>query len=768
MRAALSLAISLALAAPLVHAADGPDAFVESVIEFTVNGQPAITTLVVRRDADGTLLLRAADLATLRLKKPTRGALLVNGERYYRLGAEMGARVSFDATTQHADVSLPPEAFLETIRQASTADQPRATTPALGGFLNYDLYGENSSQRSSLGGIVEAGFFTPHGVGTSTLLSRDDNGGRSAVRLETTWTLDLPERVATLRLGDAISASGAWGRSVRFGGVQFGTNFATQPTLVTTPMLAAHGSAVVPSTVDVFVNGARVASQDVPPGPFTIDHVPSITGAGQMQVVVTDALGRQQILSQPYYTGPALLRAGLSEYSFELGSSREDYGYSSNAYGDLVAAATFRRGFTDQLTAEAHAEMQAGGPAAVGLDGSWQAGQIGILSATLAAGGVDEMGWLAGFGFEHNGQRTSLFARTQFASESFAQLGTGDVDDRPKQRTFVGFGLDFARFGNLQVAYGLQSSWTGPRQETVGVSHALTLGDFGFLNLIVSQNVGADKSTDVFLNWTMPLGDRRSAALSLRQSTAATNGDEFAAVASVQQSLPAGTGVGYLVSLASNEDAQLGASYQGRAGTAGVQYARRNNTDGWRADVSGGLAITAAGVMPARRLDRSFAVVKVADYKDLTVYVENQPIGRTDDQGRILLEGLRPYERNEVSIDPKQLPMDAALAVPVMQITPAYRSGALVEFPVTRARPATLRLLRSDGTAVPAGASVRTQQETVPVALEGLVYLNEAEGTQRAVAEWIGGHRCEFTFTRVDGTDPVPDLGTIGCRELAD
>jgi outer membrane usher protein len=172
--------------------------------------------------------------------------------------------------------------------------------------------------------------------------------------------------------------------------------------------------------------------------------------------------------------------------------------------------------------------------------------------------------------------------------------------------------------------------------------------------------------------------------------------------------------------------------------------------------------------MPARRLDRSFAVVKVADFENLTVFVENQPIGRTDGKGRILLDGLRPYERNEISIDPKQLPLDAALAMPVMQVTPAYRSGALVEFPVTRASPATLRLVQTDGTVVPAGASVRTQQETAPVGLQGLVYLGEAAGRQQAVAEWVGGHRCEFTFTRAAGTDPVPDLGTITCREPAD
>ena len=50
--------------------------------------------------------------------------------------------------------------------------------------------------------------------------------------------------------------------------------------------------------------------------------------------------------------------------------------------------------------------------------------------------------------------------------------------------------------------------------------------------------------------------------------------------------------------------------------------------------------------MPARRLDQSFAVVEVADFPGMTVYVENQPVGRTDSKGRVLLDSLRAYERN--------------------------------------------------------------------------------------------------------------------------
>ncbi len=709
---------------------------------------------------------RADNLATLRLKQPARGALEIHGERYYRLDAELGARVTFDPSAQHADVELPPDAFQATRTAAVSPDAWRPTSTALGGFLNYDLYGESTSAYTALGGVAEAGVFGRYGVGTNTLLSRDDVDGRALVRLDTTWTLDFPERLATLRVGDAISASGAWGRSVRLGGIQFGTNFATQPTLVTTPMLAAQGTAVVPSTVDVFVNGSKVTSQEVPPGPFTIDHVPAISGAGQMQVVVTDALGRQQVLAQPYYTGPSLLRAGLNEYSFELGSLREGYGYTSGDYGDLMGAATWRRGFSDRFTAEGHLEFQAGGAAALGLDGALQVGDVAIVSATAAVGGQDQMGWLAGVGIEHDGGRLSVFARSQFASEDFEQFGTADFEQRPRQRGFAGVGLDLSRFGSLQFAYGLQTYWTGPRQETVGLSHSLTLGTLGYLNLIVSQSVGSEQATDVFVNWTMPIGERRAAAVSLRHSSEATQDEEFVAVASMQQSLPPGSGIGYQATIASNDEAQLGYAYQGRAGTAGVQYARRNGTDGWRGDVSGGLAITGVGVLPARRLDRSFAVVKVADFPDLTVYVENQPVGRTDSEGRVLLDGLRPYERNEVSIDPRELPMDATLVVPTMEITPAYRSGALAEFPVARARAVTLRLVQDDGSPVPAGASVTTRDGVAPVGFDGLTYIEDAAGVQHAVANWAG-KRCEFDFQRPDSTDPVPDLGTIACRNVA-
>ena len=738
------------------------DRYPQSIAQITVNGQPSGPTLVVRRDPSGALLISEADLPQLRLETPAVGAVVIDGQRYYRVDRGLGADVATDETTQTIQLTLPPSAFIATQADVSSSEIPTVTPARPGGFVNYDLFGEKVGDQSNVGAISEIGVFGSLGVLTNSGLAQRVEARSSVVRLDSTWTLDLPERLETLRVGDWISTTGAWGQAVRFGGMHFGTNFATQPTLVTTPLFSAKGEAILPSTVDVFMNGQRVSQQGVPPGPFSIDRVPAVNGAGQMQVIVTDALGRQQVLSQPYYTGPALLRAGLAEYSFDAGAVREDYATRSNAYGDFVMSGTFRRGISDHFTAEFHAEGQSGGARAAGVDAAIQAADLGVATLTGALGGDGSLGWLGGVGFEHSGARVSLFAQSRYASEDFEQLGTTERMDRPKLRTFGGVGFNLGDYGNLQLSFGRQTWWTRSAADVYGLSQSVTLGNFGYLSFVASHTSGDGSSTDMFMNWTLPLGDRRTASLGIQRASQ----DSLEAVASIQQSLPAGTGSGYYVAMSSNADRQIDYSYQGSAGLVGVGYARRDGQDGWRATANGGLALTTAGVMPARTLNESFAVVQLADYEGLTVYLDNQPVGRTDQRGRVLLDAMRPYETNTVSIDPKEIPLDASLATPSMTVTPAYRSGPVVRFPVARASAATLRLLQADGTPVPSGATVTTPNERAWVARDGLVYLTSADGEQQAAADW-SGHRCKFRFVRPREAGPQPNLGDVTCAAEA-
>jgi len=164
-----------------------------------------------------------------------------------------------------------------------------------------------------------------------------------------------------------------------------------------------------------------VASENRAARAFAIDNVPALTGSGQLQVVVTDVLGRQQVLSQPYYSGTALLRPGLAEYSLEVGSLRENYGVDSFAYGDLVGSATYRRGITNTLTAGTRVEAQGNGTFAAGADSAWQAGTLGIVTAHVAAGGDgSQSGFLGGIGLEHNGRYVSALRRRNTRHVNFS------------------------------------------------------------------------------------------------------------------------------------------------------------------------------------------------------------------------------------------------------------------------------------------------------------------------------------------------------------
>ena len=190
-----------------------------------------------------------------------------------------------------------------------------------GGFLDYDLlFVTGDELRTRLDALLELGMFDQIGVLISGFRAGDvANGERDFARLDTTFTRDFPGRRATLRLGDSLTEAGALGRPVRFGGIQWSTDFSTDPTFVTFPLPTIGGLASQPSVAEVFLNNTRRVTEQVPPGPFAIEDLPALTGAGELQLKVTDLLGRETLVTQSYYVSSRLLRAGLSEYSYEVG-----------------------------------------------------------------------------------------------------------------------------------------------------------------------------------------------------------------------------------------------------------------------------------------------------------------------------------------------------------------------------------------------------------------------------------------------------------------
>ena len=80
---------------------------------------------------------------------------------------------------------------------------------------------------------------------------------------------------------------------------------------------------MLPSTVDLYIDGLKQSSQRVTPGDFLLDTLPSFTGSGQAEVVITDINGQRRTVQLDLYGAPGMLAEGFSSGSLDIGWMRE-------------------------------------------------------------------------------------------------------------------------------------------------------------------------------------------------------------------------------------------------------------------------------------------------------------------------------------------------------------------------------------------------------------------------------------------------------------
>lgn len=104
---------------------------------------------------------------------------------------------------------------------------------------------EKSKRFKPAAGFVERSISTDYGVGfVSTQVTNDERATKVA-RLDTTWIASGLRPRDTLRLGDSVNRAGSWGRPLRFGGVQYGTNLRSEPGAIgpaPSASILGHGS----------------------------------------------------------------------------------------------------------------------------------------------------------------------------------------------------------------------------------------------------------------------------------------------------------------------------------------------------------------------------------------------------------------------------------------------------------------------------------------------------------------------------------------------
>jgi outer membrane usher protein len=757
------LALCLMLAAPpAAIAQSAAPRFRELLVQVDVNQQRLDETVVVLEDAKGAHYVSERDLQRWRLELPAPEWLVpYQGESYYPLQALHSVAQRFDAAALTLEIDARADAFVETVRSTDRVALPVPQNSGPGGFFNYALFTSDAPQSQQRMGQFEVGYFNRYGVATTTLLLNHFTDQAAVTRLDSTWTRDFPQTRQTLRLGDAISSAGAWGRSVRFGGVQFGTNFATQPGFSSFATQSIEGEALLPSTVELFVNNALVSRQSVPPGPFQISNLPVVTGSGTVRMVVRDLFGREQLITQPFYASQALLRKGLSSYAFEAGSLRENYGVQSDDYTDWIASASLRRGLTDRLTGAARAEAVSGQLTA-GIGGDYLVPRLGTLTVHAAA---SQGGFLTLLGVDRLTPTWSFGLRTQKTSAGFVQIGLPQPAIEPTLVSSASVSVALGRWGSLGLAAIHQSQPAQPETRLLSASYSVGLGRGATMGVSLLAALGDAQVTQLLLMLSLPLGPvvQLSTTAQAVRTGDGTSRDTTSAV--VQRNLPSGSGYGYRLQARSDGASEAALALQNDVGSYSLAVAQTESVTATQLSLEGGLAWLSGSVFASRQIGQSFAVARVPDYPGVRVLADNQPVGRTDAHGNALIASLRAFDANVISVDQRDLPMDAVIGALSVVAVPYFRSGVEALFPIQHAHSATLTLVLEDGEPMPAGASVTLegQLDETLVGTGGEVYLLGLLPRNVLHVEWHD-RACVLEVPYAPGDDPLPDLGRFVCK----
>lgn len=762
-RAAICLVLA---AAPAAHAQDhdapplkgallgeGADLY----LDVLVNGRAVGLVAAFRMAAGGALSIAPDELAELGLK--TDPAALDSDGRV-ALARLPGVSAAYDAAAQQVRLTAEPHALLPHVVKAGA---PRIIAPEAaadaGAVLNYTLYaagGRSDRWRfEGVSGLLEGRVFGAFGMISGTVLGRSSGPGRRWRRLETMWSWSDPEGPTTYAAGDVVTGALAWTRPVRLGGVQVRRNFGLRPDLVTHPTADLRGSADVPSTVEVYVDGARRLSAEVPAGPFEVSDLPLTTGAGTARVVVRDALGREVVSEAPFYASSNMLAEGLFDLSAEIGVARRDFGGETDSYDTrLFASGSLRYGVSDALTLEAHGE---GGGGLVMGGGGFVArlGSLGALSLAAAASRyAGETGTRLQASIEMAVGDARVFALTQRSSDDFADIASVSALEGnaapPRALDQIALSLPEPWEGAaLTLSYTRLARAGEAEAQIASASFSQDLPGAALVFVSGFANVG-DDGYGLFAGVSVPLNAETS--LGANVSVDARRASAAAEIIRAERGEPGGFGWRVQV----GEDVQAArASY--RADFSRLEASVWHGADGMHAtaQAEGALVLTGGGLFVSPRIDDAFAVVDTG-VPGVGVSLENRPVGKTDSSGLLLVPGLRAYETNRLTIDPDDLPPGADVATLARDAAPRDRAGAYVDFAVSANPAAALVTLVTPGGGYVAPGSAAVLAATgqrFAVGYDGQTYVKGLAAQNRLVVTSPDGGVCvaAFPFAAEDG-----------------
>lgn len=591
--------------------------------------------------------------------------------------------------------------------------------------LNYSVSGARSMHRST--DSTSANVYLDGGMNLYGFRLRSSASWRKGYAWQSYNSYierDLPGTLGNIQAGELITGGNVLD-SVSFHGVQASSVVQMLPDSLQGYSPVIRGIANSQAKVEISQHGYSLYTTWVPPGPFEIRDLNTVSGNGDLDVTITEADGSIRHFTQPFATLGNLLRQGTWNYNLAVGEYRSPgfaaplhprFVQASGAYGlpqdlTLLAGTTISDMYQTALVGIGKGLGRIG---AIQLDISqsqtrYPQREISGQSYSLRYGKAFSSGTNLGFaGYRYSTEGYRTFSEA-VSERSFIHQNNYQPESR-RNRIEVSLTQNVGESGLLDLTANQQSWW-----HTSHKSRQLRLGyntSFDWLNLGIyashtndSYSYGSRQDSDISLTVSMPLGGTSlSSTINRRQDNrysenlglSGTGGDKNQFNYSLNLGhQPQGGGMDYAAS-----GGYLTPLAQLNAGVTGGQHHRSANVG-----ITGSLLAHTGGIELSQRLGDTIGLVEV----DRTpgVSLQNAPTAVTNSRGFALVPYLRPYRANRILLDTRNVDNDVDIDGRVQQVYPRQGAVVAVRYSASKNRRLLMQLTRADGSYVPFGASIK-------------------------------------------------------------
>ena len=753
------------------------------VVTITINGEDK-GEQIAYRSSDGDFFLKRDEIKALVTIPPDTVIFDIEGEGFFTVQSLAGSKIEFDEKTLALNIALPPEAFPTKVyslaKSRSTKEFETDTRSAL---INYRLGYSGGAGNGTVSLATEEAISLGRWLIRNQSQHARNSKQTTSLRYITQLVRDDREAMQRLVIGDETTAAGDLGASVPIGGVSFSKAYQLSPYFVRQPSVNFAGTVALPSQVDFFVGNTRVLRQQVSPGPFEIANFNYYGGQRDVRVVIRDMLGRERVISYPFYFSDQGLAAGLHEYSYHLGFLRENFGTASNEYGKLVFSAFQRYGFTDWFTlgvrSEGTAEYFNAGPNIL-----LRSDNLGVVSMNAAVSRnrrVGEQGNAFSAAYTYQGGDFSGQVAIRRFSRTYDLLRAGTVPDLPEANLSASVSYAPARFGSLNFTFNRLKLRDKPVSQSTTLSYSRTLA--GKFNLLSSyrRTTGNDAGYEMYVGLQYLPGPDRAVSTSLRRDDSNTRSAQL----QLSNAQPGGEGLGYRLSLEHNRsdsgklntvspELQYNSRFATLTGEIHALSGSVPSSTTYTLAIAGGIAAVGGHVGFSRPIDDSFGLAEITPpIPGVRVYQNSQEVGKTGEDGRLFLPTMTSFIENYISINDKDIPIDYGIERVDRIVSPSYKSGSIVKFAVTRTQSIVGSLMyRAGGKVIPLeyhliSMEVAGKKIEFPTGKNGDLYLENIPPGRYAASVLIEKTMCRFTVVIPESKESFIKLNELMTCDVA-